>query len=121
MENSTIPKEIIENLLVGATLDNHLDNLHDIMIEWLSIDEGFRPTDVLGSTLNTYNSLRDLLKKLKPIEKENNLFLEKTRSSSVKKKLENIEKIDYKEKYTKALEEIKRLKEVNTRLKSLLN
>lgn len=72
MENNKISTETIEHLFIGVTIDEHLNNLHDMMIEWLSYDGGTRRKNILYSTVNSYNSLRLFLQNLKPIEKERN-------------------------------------------------
>lgn len=72
MENNTIPKEIIKPLLnIGPSIQEHLDNLNELMIHWLTYDEPNWSDENIKSITNTYHSLKGVLTNLRPIEKEN--------------------------------------------------
>lgn len=125
MKNSTIKFDEIKPLLkTDNTIQKHLDNLHDLIMYWLTFTQDSPPKNIFYSTLETYHSLRDVLINLKPIEKEYNLYWERKRNDFDNLMLEESKVIDYKAKYEEALkeiEELKELKEANNRLKSLLN
>ena len=64
-------REIVHPILDSDnTIENDLDNLHDLMFKYLTIDEGQIPSDVMWPFTETYNSLRSFLKNMKPLEKE---------------------------------------------------
>lgn len=69
MEKYKIPKEIIEPILMtDNNIDKHIENLHEIMITWLfEHSDGFHE-DIKFSYRETYESLREFLQHLKPIE-----------------------------------------------------
>ncbi|WP_347173639.1 hypothetical protein [Polaribacter uvawellassae] len=123
MEKNTIPKKLIEPIfLLDNSIEKHLDNLHELMIYWLTYDNLYREDKVVASISDTYTSLREILTNLKPIEKEHDLYWDKKRSNTLIKEVsENIKEVDYKKKYDEALAKIRELKETNARLKSMLN
>jgi hypothetical protein len=81
MENSTISTEIIDPIFsCDNTIQDHLDNLNELMIYWLTVNNLIRKDDEVFSTHNTYYALKDILNNLKPVEVERNLYWKKRNS-----------------------------------------
>lgn len=120
MENAKISFKIVHNLITGKKIQEHLDNLHDVMIDWLTLDVGSRDSEYQDSITVTYQSIREMLIKLKPIEKEYDLYWE-MRNSGTSQENKFFEDFDYKKMYEESQEKIKELEKANARLRGLLN
>lgn len=67
MNETLIPKKAIKELCKGEdTIEQHIDNLHDLILNWLDQDFIYNQ-DVKNSMFHTYHSLREFLKQLKPL------------------------------------------------------